>query len=89
MNAETAVSSQEIDSLFLKVKKEAETAGYFLNPDTDFSKALIKSLLVNKRRYGYQACPCRLSDGDKNADLDIICPCYYRDADVEQYGACY
>lgn len=63
--------------------------GYFLNPDASFTKDLIRSLLVNEARYGYQACPCRLASGVKDEDLDIICPCDYRDADVAEYGACY
>jgi rubrerythrin len=27
--------------------------------------------------------------GSKDEDLDIICPCDYRDGDVVKYGACY
>jgi len=89
MNSEPAVSQDNIDWLYLKLKKEAEAAGYFLNPDVDFTKALVKSLLINEGRYGYWACPCRLAGGIKREDLDIICPCDYRDADVSQYGTCY
>lgn len=63
--------------------------GYFLNTDESFTKDLIRSLLINEVRYGYQACPCRLASGVKAEDLDIICPCDYRDADVAEYGACY
>ena len=47
------------------------------------------SLLVNKDRYGYMSCPCRLSSGDREKDQDIICPCVYRDPDVKEYGSCY
>ena len=60
-----------------------------MNPDADFAKVLVKSLLVNEQRYGYRACPCRLASGKKDEDLDIICPCDYRDTDVSEYGACY
>lgn len=63
--------------------------GYFLNYDDSFTKDLIKSLLINEARYSYQACPCRLSSGIKEADLDIICPCDYRDADMSEFGSCY
>ena len=38
MSAEPAVSQDEIDRLYLRLKKEAEAAGYFLNPDVDFTK---------------------------------------------------
>ncbi len=46
-------------------------------------------MLVNGQRYGYWACPCRLASGKREADLDIICPCDYRDPDLGEYGACY
>ena len=63
--------------------------GYYLNPDTEFTNALLESLLVNEERYGYQACPCRLATGVRAEDLDIICPCDYRDADTTDYGSCF
>jgi len=30
-----------------------------------------------------------LASGNKADDLDIICPCDYRDPDLTDYGACY
>ncbi len=72
-----------------KLSTEAEASGYHLNPDEDFTNALAEGLLVNTDRYGYPSCPCRLASGERTADLDIICPCDYRDADLEEYGACY
>ncbi|MFA6169709.1 MAG: ferredoxin-thioredoxin reductase catalytic domain-containing protein [Candidatus Margulisiibacteriota bacterium] len=81
--------SSATDQLFDKLKAEAEAGGYHLNPDQEFAKDLVKGLLVNEARYGYQACPCRLASGKKEADLDIICPCDYRDPDLIDYGACY
>jgi ferredoxin-thioredoxin reductase catalytic subunit len=82
-------TKDEIDSLYQRLKKEAESGGYFLNPDEEFTKLLIRSLIINEKRYGYWACPCRLADGEKDKDLDIICPCIYRDADINEYNACY
>lgn len=86
---EQEVSLAEIDSLHERLFREAEAAGYHLNPDVEFTKELLKSLMTNERRYGYQACPCRLASGKKQDDLDIICPCDYRDSDLDEYGACY
>ena len=82
-------SQTEIDKLYERLKKEAEAGGYHLNPDVEFTKTLIRGLLVNEQRYGYWACPCRLATSNKAEDLDIICPCDYRDPDLNQYGACY
>ena len=84
-----AVAPEEIDRLYEKLKKEAEAGGYHLNPDAEMTKALVKGLLTNEKRYGYQACPCRLAAGSKEEDLDIVCPCDYRDADVVEFDACY
>jgi ferredoxin-thioredoxin reductase catalytic subunit len=79
----------EIDELYERLDREAEGSGYHLNPDGEFTTTLVEGLLVNENRYGYQACPCRLADGDKKQDLDIICPCDYRDADLDEYNTCY
>ena len=79
----------EIEKLYQKMKEDAETMGYHLNPDIAFTKNLIRGLVKNQQRYGYESCPCRLASGNKAEDLDIICPCDYRDSDIEQYKACY
>jgi len=86
---EAEVTQSEVDRLYGRLNREAETAGYHLNPDVDFTKGLVKGLIINERRYGYWACPCRLASGAKEEDLDIICPCDYRDPDLIDYGTCY
>jgi len=83
------VSAEKAPALYQRLKREAEAAGYHLNPDGEFTLGLVTSLLINEERYGYWACPCRLASGDKAQDLDIICPCDYRDADLNEWGACY
>jgi ferredoxin-thioredoxin reductase catalytic subunit len=89
MNQEIPIGPEQVDRLYGRLNKEAEEAGYHLNPDAEFTKELIQGLLVNEKRYGYWACPCRLASGIKLEDLDIICPCDYRDADVDEHGFCY
>jgi ferredoxin-thioredoxin reductase catalytic subunit len=89
MNSPGDITPDEVQSLFERLKKEAEASGYYLNPDGDFTKELIRGLIFNQKRYGYGSCPCRLSEGDKWKDLDIICPCDYRDPDLSEFGACY
>jgi ferredoxin-thioredoxin reductase catalytic chain len=85
----TDIPKQDIDRLYIRLDREAEASGYHLNPDTEFTRDLVESLLINEKRYGYRACPCRLAEGVKAEDVDIICPCDYRDDDLEQHGACY
>jgi ferredoxin-thioredoxin reductase catalytic chain len=87
--SDDVVTGAEVDRAYIKYKREAESGGYNLNPDLEFTKGLINGLLVNEKRYGYQSCPCRLASGNEAEDLDIVCPCDYRDADVVEYDACY
>jgi ferredoxin-thioredoxin reductase catalytic subunit len=81
--------SEAARQLYERLKAEAEASGYYLNPDVDFVLDLMEGLLANEERFGYWSCPCRLADGTREADLDIICPCDYRDPDVGEFGACY
>ncbi len=83
------ISAEAIGKLYERLKRDASAGGYNLNPDVQFTKELVRGMLVNEKRYGYWACPCRLASGDKEEDLDIICPCDYRDPDLNEYGACY
>lgn len=83
------LGEEEIEERYEQIKRDAEQGGYFLNPDRSFTRNLVKGLMINESRHGYPACPCRFASGNREADLDIICPCDYRDPDLEEYGACY
>jgi ferredoxin-thioredoxin reductase catalytic subunit len=89
MSQPAEIAPASVDRLYERLKREAESAGYHLNPDVEVTKELVRGLLVNEARYGYWACPCRLAAGQKADDLDIICPCDYRDPDLTDYGTCY
>ena len=89
MNKNTEITKEKIERLYNKLKNEGESSGYHLNPDEDFTKELMKGLLINQDRYGYMACPCRLASGEKSKDIDIICPCDYRDPDLDEFDTCY
>lgn len=86
---ETIGIRTEVDDLYDTLKKINEPKGYYLNGDKEKAYELIRGLLTNKGRYGYMACPCRLSSGEREGDADIICPCDYRTPDVEEFGSCY
>ena len=77
------------EELLDKLRPLQESKGYFFNRDRAFVLDLMESLLVNRDRYGYMACPCRLASGNRDLDKDILCPCVYREADVAEFGACY
>lgn len=67
----------------------ARKHGWKLNPDEEFTTSLREGLTVNWNRYGYFLCPCRDSEGTREADADAVCPCAYSSADIAEYGHCY
>ena len=79
----------DVEQLYEKLRPIQEAKGYYFNKDKQAVFELLEALLVNKERYGYMGCPCRLASGDREKDGDIICPCVYRAPDVEEYGSCY
>ena len=89
MSKKAEITDAAVDALVAKLRRDAEASGYHLNPDREFTRELVRSLLINQERYGYWACPCRLATGAKAEDLDIICPCDYRDADLNEFGSCF
>jgi len=78
-----------LEKVRTRAKSDAETYGYFLNPNSTFLQDLLEGLKTNEKRFGYPACPCRFASGNIDRDRDIICPCDYRDPDVLEYGTCY
>ena len=79
----------DIEKLYEMLRKAQEPKGYYFNKDKERTFELLEGLLENKERYGYMVCPCRLASGEREWDKDIICPCVYREPDVEEYGSCY
>ena len=79
----------EVEQLYEMLRKIQEPKGYYFNRDVERVFELLEALLVNKNRYGYMSCPCRLASGERESDEDIICPCVYRAPDVAEYGSCY
>ncbi|MDD5712555.1 MAG: ferredoxin-thioredoxin reductase catalytic domain-containing protein [Smithellaceae bacterium] len=79
----------EAEKLYEMLRKIQEPKGYFFNKDKERVLDIIADLLVNKGRYGYMSCPCRLASGEREKDKDIICPCVYREPDVAEFGSCY
>ncbi len=78
-----------VKQLYEVLKKAQEPRGFFFNKDQRRVFELLEGLLLNKSRYGYMCCPCRLAAEDPEWDQDIICPCVYRGPDVAEYGSCY
>lgn len=83
------IADEHVTEVWQRLVLEAQDAGYSVNPDDAFARDLIRGLLENEARYGYRACPCRLASGVRERDIDLVCPCDYRDADLDEYGACF
>ncbi|MEW6585233.1 MAG: ferredoxin-thioredoxin reductase catalytic domain-containing protein [Nitrospirota bacterium] len=77
------------ERLYEVLTKYAESRGQQLNKDREYVLDILKGLLTNESRYGYRSCPCRLASGVKEKDRDIICPCVYKDPDIQDHGSCY
>jgi ferredoxin-thioredoxin reductase catalytic subunit len=77
------------DELYEMLRKVQESQGYCFNADKAQVLELLDGLLINKERYGYMSCPCRLAANDREKDKDIMCPCLYRKPDVDAFGSCY
>ncbi len=75
--------------MYETLKPVQEKQGYYFNPDEEWRQDVLAGMIKNKERYGYASCPCRLAAGDRERDRDIICPCAFREEDVEKYGACF
>lgn len=77
------------EKLYEILSKHAASKGIQLNKDREFVLTILTGLLRNEGRYGYRSCPCRLAAGIRERDADIICPCVYRDPDIQDFGSCY
>jgi ferredoxin-thioredoxin reductase catalytic chain len=78
-----------IEEVRRRAELDAKARGYHLTPDPKLLADLLEGLRANEERYGYPSCPCRMAAGDLELDRDIVCPCDYRDPDVEEHGSCY
>lgn len=67
----------------------AAKQGWTVNPDGEFTDTLLEGLTTNWNRYGYYLCPCRDTEGSREADAPVLCPCRYARADVAEYGHCF
>ena len=60
-----------------------------LNPDPKAVEKIMQGLENNKKKYGERYCPCRRVTGNKEEDKKIICPCIYREEELEKDGHCF
>jgi len=68
----------------------AEKNDFMLNPDKEHISALADGVLENEKNHGLKLCPCRLRDGSRERDLELLCPCNFKSQDVwAKQGRCW
>lgn len=71
------------------VQMVATKQAWVASPDEAFRDDLCQGLLTNWNRYGYFLCPCRDTEGSREADKDVLCPCTYAADDIANHGHCF
>ncbi|MBW2997210.1 ferredoxin:thioredoxin reductase [Candidatus Woesearchaeota archaeon] len=68
----------------------AENNDFMLNPDAKHVDRIAKGVLNNEKQHGLKLCPCRIRDGTREKDLEIICPCNFKTHDTwNSKGQCW
>ncbi len=83
------MDEKSLEDIHAYTEKIARIKNWTVNKDQAFRGDIEAGLLTNFRRFGFFQCPCRDGSGDKKKDRDIICPCQYATADIDEFGQCY
>lgn len=59
-------------------EKFTENNDFKLNLDKKHVDTIIEGVLANEKAHGLKLCPCRLRDGTREKDLELICPCNFK-----------
>ncbi len=75
----------------LKVwERFTEKNDFKLNPDKEHVKRILEGVLRNEEKFGLKLCPCRIRDGSRERDLELICPCNFKvDKTWQEKGQCW
>ena len=67
-----------------------EKNDFKLNPDKEHVKRILEGVLRNEEKFGLKLCPCRIRDGSRERDLELICPCNFKmDKTWQEKGQCW
>lgn len=63
---------------------------FSLNPDVEHVTFTIEGILRNERQRGLKYCPCRVPSGDFLTDIELLCPCNFKQQETwEEQGRCW
>jgi len=76
---------------FLEVLRiYADGNDFMLNPDEAHLNSVVDGVLANKEKCGLKLCPCRIRDGSKERDLELLCPCNFKIQETwGKFGRCW
>ncbi len=55
-----------------------QNSDFILNPDSNQLDFIANGVIELEKKHGLKLCPCRLRDGTKEKDLELICPCNFK-----------
>lgn len=75
----------------LKVwERFADKNDFRTNPDRDFVGKIAEGVLMREQSAGLKLCPCRVSDGKKETNLQLLCPCNFKNQPTwKEEGRCW
>ena len=63
---------------------------FVLNPDLELVNMVLDGLFANEKSCGLKLCPCRIRDGTRKCDMDLICPCNFKSQNIwKTEGRCW
>jgi ferredoxin-thioredoxin reductase catalytic chain len=58
--------------------RQPENDRFVLNPNNEAVERLARGVLINEKNQGLKFCPCRMTLGEKEEDLKLVCPCNFK-----------
>jgi len=59
-------------------RQEPGEGRFVLNPDMGRVRMLANGVLSNEKNHGLKFCPCRMTTGNREEDLRLVCPCNFK-----------
>ncbi|MBW2999282.1 hypothetical protein KY339_01300 [Candidatus Woesearchaeota archaeon] len=59
-------------------EKFTEKNDFMLNPDDKHVDRIADGVLEREEKHGLKLCPCRIGDGSRKNNLELLCPCNFK-----------
>ena len=88
---DTEISPEEIEGQIKRWEEWASRQDSFkLNPDRERVERLATGVISNEKNQGLKFCPCRMTLGEREQDLRLVCPCNFRSQKTwKEKGECW